>query len=47
MTHAGDLRYDNGSHQHSDIRFDEDVPVTLRRRFLGSLHLWPTAQHTD
>lgn len=35
MTHAEDIRHDNGSHQRSDIIFDEDGSVTLRRGFFG------------
>ncbi|RAX16737.1 hypothetical protein DC347_10625 [Pseudarthrobacter sp. AG30] len=35
IAHAG------GSHQHSDIRFNEDGSITRGKGYLDSLHPWP------
>jgi hypothetical protein len=35
IAHAG------GSHQHSDIRFNEDGSMSLGKGYLDSLHPWP------
>lgn len=35
IAHAG------GSHQHSDIRFNEDGAMSLGKGYLDSLHPWP------
>lgn len=35
IAHAG------GSHQHSDIRFNDDGSMSLRKGYLDSLHPWP------
>ena len=37
IAHAG------GSHQHSDIRFNEDGSMSLGKGYLDSLHPWPRA----
>lgn len=37
IAHAG------GSHQHSDIRVNEDGSMSLRKGYLDSLHPWPRA----
>ena len=37
IAHAG------GSHQHSDIRIQEDGSMTLGKGYLDSLHPWPRA----
>ena len=37
IAHAG------GSHQHSDIRMNDDGSMTLGRGYLDSLHPWPRA----
>ena len=40
IAHAG------GSHQHSDIRFNEDGTVSRGKGYLDSLHPWPRALHS-
>lgn len=35
IAHAG------GSHQHSDVRFNEDGSMSLGKGYLASLHPWP------
>lgn len=37
VAHAG------GSHEHSDVRFNEDGSMTLGKGYLDSLHPWPRA----
>jgi hypothetical protein len=37
IAHAG------GSHQHSDIRFNEDGSMSLGKGYMDSLHPWPRA----
>ncbi|MDR7161793.1 hypothetical protein [Arthrobacter sp. BE255] len=37
IAHAG------GSHEHSDVRFNEDGSMSLRKGYLDSLHPWPRA----
>lgn len=39
IAHAG------GSHQHSDIRFNDDGTVSRGKGYLDSLHPWPRALH--
>ena len=40
IAHAG------GSHQHADIRFNEDGTVSRGKGYLDSLHSWPRALHS-
>ncbi|TLM83653.1 hypothetical protein FDW83_09345 [Pseudarthrobacter sp. NamE2] len=40
IAHAG------GSHQHSDIRFNEDGTMSLGKGYLDSLHPWPRTLRT-
>ena len=40
IAHAG------GSHQHADIRFNEDGTVSQGKGYLDSLHPWPRALHS-
>jgi len=40
IAHAG------GSHQHADIRFNEDGTVSRGKGYLDSLHPWPRALHS-
>lgn len=37
------IAHTGGSHQHSDIRTNEDGSMTLNPGFLASLHPWPRA----